>query len=125
MTTNIKIDIEYLENLLVVVKNSNKHELNTNMVCSKVCKSYLKYYFKENTSINLKHLISILCEDSMHIKKINNMESTKLEITKLLDISICCLMIKISKEKDYLNDFIIDMTNKAESILDEIMQDDP
>ena len=39
------------------------------MICSKVCKSYLKEYFKENTSINLKHLISILCEDSINIKK--------------------------------------------------------
>ena len=95
------------------------------MVCSRVCKSYLKEYFKENTSINLKHLISILCEDSINIKKINNVQTKKLEITKLLDISICCLMIKISKQKGNLTDFIKDMTNKAESILDEIMQDDP
>ena len=114
----------YLQNLLSLIKNSKKDDFNINIICSRVCKSYLKEYFKENTSINLKYMTSVLCEDSVNIKK-NETCNEKLEITKLLDISICCLMVKISKDKDYLNDFIIDMTSTAESILDEIMQDDP
>lgn len=116
--TEIQINIKKLNILLESIK-VEKNTIDIYSISSSVCKTYLENFYKTNKSIKLKKIIAIICEDSNKLKKKNE----NLKIVKLLDITICCLMIKLTDKNKELIQFVIDIKDKANNILNELIND--